>query len=168
MGTNQRAQVTMTAEEVDDFLRRSRTATLATVGPGGVPHLVAMWYGYRDGALYLETKTKSQKAVNLRRTPTAVVLVEAGQTYDQLRGVSIEAKATVIDDPGADEYWQAAIDVYERYTAPYDESARPVVEAMMHKRVVVRLDPARTRSWDHRKLGLPALPLGGSTAVGEP
>ena len=36
---------------------------------------------------------------------------------------------------------------------------------MMHNRVVVRLDIARTRSWDHRKLGLPAMDLGGSTAA---
>jgi hypothetical protein len=28
----------------------------------------------------------------------------------------------------------------------------------------VRLMVERTRSWDHRKLGLPAMPLAGSTA----
>ncbi len=39
-----------------------------------------------------------------------------------------------------------------------------MVDAMMNKRVVVRVVPTRTRSWDHRKLGLPAMPLGGSTA----
>ena len=36
---------------------------------------------------------------------------------------------------------------------------------MMHNRVVVRLDVERTRTWDHRKLGLPAMELGGSTAA---
>jgi hypothetical protein len=29
---------------------------------------------------------------------------------------------------------------------------------------VVRLDAARVRSWDHRKLGLDPIELGGSTA----
>jgi hypothetical protein len=28
----------------------------------------------------------------------------------------------------------------------------------------VRVVPARLRSWDHRKLGIPAMPIGGSTA----
>jgi len=28
----------------------------------------------------------------------------------------------------------------------------------------VRFDPERTRSWDHRKLGLDPIPLGGTTA----
>ena len=32
-------------------------------------------------------------------------------------------------------------------------------------RVVVRLDVDRVRSWDHRKLGMPAMELGGSTAA---
>jgi len=28
----------------------------------------------------------------------------------------------------------------------------------------VRIVPRRARSWDHRKLGLPHMPVGGSTA----
>lgn len=155
----------MTDAEVDALLDRSRTAVLGTVGRDGTPHLAAMWYAYLDGALYVETKAKSQKAVNLRRNPACTVLVEAGDTYDQLRGVAIDGRATIIDDNGSDEYWRAAVNVHERYTGEYDEAARPVVEMMMHKRVVVRIDPLRTRSWDHRKLGLPALPLAGRTAA---
>jgi hypothetical protein len=34
----------------------------------------------------------------------------------------------------------------------------------MHKRVCVRIVPRRARSWDHSKLGLPPMPVGGSTA----
>jgi PPOX class probable F420-dependent enzyme len=164
MGVNQRGQVVMSDEEIDQFLARSRTASLATLGGNGVPHVVAMWYGYLDGRIYFETKTKSQKAVNLRRNPTAVVMIEAGDTYDQLRGVSIEGTCTLIEDVGDEEYWRAAVNVYERYNAPYDETARPIVELMMNKRLVARLEPTRVRSWDHRKLGLPEMPLGGSTA----
>ena len=41
---------------------------------------------------------------------------------------------------------------------------RPFVEVMAKNRVVVRLDVERTRSWDHRKLGLPAMEVGGTTA----
>jgi hypothetical protein len=29
----------------------------------------------------------------------------------------------------------------------------------------VRVVPSRMRSWDHRKLGMPAMPVGGSTAA---
>jgi PPOX class probable F420-dependent enzyme len=164
MGTNQRAQITMSPDEVAEFLRRSRTATVASIGPGGMPHLVAMWYGVIGDAVYIETKAKSQKAVNLRRDPRMVFMVEAGTSYDTLRGVSLEGDCTIITEADGEEYWAAAVSVYERYTGPYSEAARPVVEFMMNKRIVVRLVPGRVRSWDHRKLGLDPVGTGGSTA----
>jgi PPOX class probable F420-dependent enzyme len=165
MGTNQRAQIRMTDEEVASFLAQSRTATIATIGPGGFPHLVAMWYGLVDGRVCFETKAKSQKAVNLRREPRISCSVEAGESYDQLRGVAIEGMATIIEDASSDEYWAAAVSVFERYQGTYTERMRPAVEQMMHRRVVIRVDPVRVRSWDHRKLGLAAMPVAGSTAL---
>ncbi|MFC9998128.1 pyridoxamine 5'-phosphate oxidase family protein [Nocardia sp. NPDC127526] len=163
MGVNQRAQIVMSDQEITEFLERSRIATMATVGASGRPHLIAMWYGLINGEIWFETKAKSQKAVNLRRDPRITVMVEAGDTYDQLRGVSIEGRAEIVDDPEA--LFQVGISVWERYTGPYSEEAKPFVEAMLNKRVAIRVVPERVRSWDHRKLGMPAMPLGGSTAV---
>jgi PPOX class probable F420-dependent enzyme len=162
MGTNQRGQITMTEDEVASFIDRSRTATMATIGPTGLPHVVAMWYGVIDGQIWFETKAKSQKAQNLRRDPRMTCLIEDGLTYDTLRGVSLEGKAEIVDDP--DALWQVGVNVWERYTGPYTEESRPFIETMLVKRVAVRLDVERVRSWDHRKLGLPAMPVGGSTA----
>ncbi|MFT4128399.1 MAG: PPOX class F420-dependent oxidoreductase [Gordonia sp. (in: high G+C Gram-positive bacteria)] len=162
MGINQRSRIVMTDDEIADFIRRSRTATLATTGPDGSIHLVAMWYGLVDGEIWFETKTKSQKAVNLRRNPRCSVLIEDGATYDSLRGVAIEGVAEISDDP--EVCLRVGISVWERYTGPYTEECRPLVEQMMNKRVAVRMVGARTRSWDHRKLGLPSMPVSGATA----
>ncbi|MEU7765222.1 PPOX class F420-dependent oxidoreductase [Nocardia sp. NPDC049190] len=162
MGVNQRAQIVMSDTEITAFLEHSRIATLATIGPKGTPHLTAMWYALIDGEIWFETKLKSQKAVNLRRDARVTCMVEAGQTYDQLRGVSIEGRAEIIDD--ADKLFAVGVSVWERYTGPYREEVRPMVESMLHKRVAIRVAPERVRSWDHRKLGLPQLPLGGTTA----
>ena len=160
---NQRAQVVMSADEVSRFLDEQRVATLATLGPSGQPHLVAMWYAVLDGVLWFETKAKSQKAANLRRDGRVTVMIETGDTYDALRGVALEGHAMIVDDP--DALWAVGVSVWERYNGPYSEEVRPMVEFMLTKRVAVRLDVDRTRSWDHRKLGLPALPLGGTTAA---
>ncbi|WP_194834656.1 pyridoxamine 5'-phosphate oxidase family protein [Nocardia sp. XZ_19_369] len=162
MGVNQRAQIVMSDTEITEFLERSRIATLATIGPKGTPHLTAMWYALIDGELWFETKAKSQKAVNLRRDPRITCMIEAGQTYDQLRGVSLEGHAEIVDDP--DKLFAVGVSVWERYTGPYSEDVRPMVEAMLHKRTAIRVVAHRIRSWDHRKLGLPQLPLGGTTA----
>ncbi len=163
MGVNQRGQIVMSSEEITRFLDEQRVATLATVAPSGQPHLVAMWYAVLDGVLWFETKAKSQKATNLRRDSRVTVMIETGDTYDTLRGVALEGHATIVDDP--DALWAVGVSVWERYNGPYSEEVRPMVEFMLTKRVAVRVDVERTRSWDHRKLGLPALPLGGSTAA---
>lgn len=162
MGINQRSKIVMSDEEIAEFIDHSRTATMATVLPNGRPHLVAMWYAVLDGEIWFETKAKSQKAVNLRRDPTITVMIEDGHTYDTLRGVSIDGTAEIIDDPETN--MRVGISVWERYTGPYSDEVKPFVEQMMNNRVCVRVVPGRTRSWDHRKLGMPAVPLGGSTA----
>ena len=162
MGTNQRSQIQMTGSEITTFIERSRTCTLATVGADGRPHLVAMWYAVIDGETWFETKAASQKAVNLRRDPRVTILIEDGLTYDRLRGVSIDGTAEIVEHP--DRLWAVGLSVWERYTGPYTEEARPLVEFMLHKRVAVRVTAVRTRSWDHRKLGLQGLDLGGTTA----
>lgn len=162
MGTNERAQIVMSEDEIADFVASSRSGTLATIGPDGQPHLTAMWYGVVDGEIWFETKAKSQKAVNVRRDPRVTFLLEDGNTYDTLRGVAFECTAEIVDDP--ETLFRVGISVWERYNGPYTEELRPTVEMMMNKRVGVRLQVKRTRSWDHGKLGLPHMPAGGTTA----
>jgi PPOX class probable F420-dependent enzyme len=162
MGENERAKIVMTDDEIAEFIERGRTATLATLSPTGVPHLVAMWYAVVDGEIWFETKTKSQKAVNLRRNPTLSVMIDDGLSYDTLRGVSIEGRAEIVEDP--DTLLRVGISVWERYTGPYTEETRPLVVQMMNKRIAVRVVPSRIRSWDHRKLGMAEMPVAGSTA----
>jgi PPOX class probable F420-dependent enzyme len=152
----------MSDAEIASFLATQRTAVLATLGPTGQPHLIAMWFALIDGVIWFETKRKAQKAVNLGRDQRATVLVEDGQTYDTLHGVSFEGRAVVVDDP--DALWAVGVNVWERYNGPYSEEVKPLVELMLHKRVVVRVDATRTRSWDHRKLGMDPMPIAGTTA----
>src|SRR5271169_7184148 len=162
MGTKQRAQIVMSEPEITDFVTNSRTGTLATIGADGQPHLTAMWYGVVDGEIWLETKAKSQKAVNLVRDPRVSFMIEDGQTYDTLRGVSFEGTAEIVDDP--DAIFRVGVSVWERYTGPYTDDVKTAVDMMMNNRIAVRLVVERIRSWDHRKLGMPPMPLAGSTA----
>ena len=147
---NQRKQIRMSSDEVSAFLREERTVTLCTMHPNGSIHAVAMWYAFLEGDLAVETKAKSQKVQNLRRDPRMTCLVEAGDTYDELRGVELVGNAEVLDDP--DAIWDFGVNMFERYVGPYDETQREAVQLMMKNRVVVRLRADRVVSWDHRKL----------------
>ena len=153
-GVNQRKAIQMTPEEVEAFLAERRPMTMCSISPDGSIHAVAMWYGFMEGAIAVETKTKSQKVQNLRRDPRLTLLFEDGDYYDELRGVELVGRAEIIDDP--ERMWELGVSVFERYNAPYTEELRPFVEAMLNKRVVIKVAVDRVVSWDHRKLGLSA------------
>lgn len=151
MGVNRRSEIKMSDEEIDAFLREEKTTTMCSMHPDGSIHAVAMWYGFLDGVITVETKAKSQKVQNLKRDPRLTFLVEAGERYEELRGVEMVGRARIVEDP--DSIWQLGISVWERYIGPYDETQREGLAAMLNKRVLVTIDIDRVVSWDHRKLG---------------
>lgn len=146
-----RKLITMTDDEIHAFLQEQRTLQVATIGRDGYPHLVAMWYIVLDQQIIFWTYAKSQKAVNLRRDPRLTCLVEAGQRYEELRGVQIKGHALLIDDaPTVQRYGEL---IFERYTGPLNDTTRAMVAAQATKRLVVVVQPVELVSWDHRKLG---------------
>ncbi|MGH9066352.1 MAG: TIGR03618 family F420-dependent PPOX class oxidoreductase [Acidimicrobiales bacterium] len=148
---SRRDEITMTAGEVETFLQGRHTMTVATVGPDGRPHLVAMWYGFHRGAPAFWTYARSQKAVNLRRDPRLTCLVDDGDSYDTLRGVELVGRGTLLEDPG--DVLAVGTSVFERYTGPAEGEARAGLERSAAKRVAVRVEVERVVSWDHAKLG---------------
>jgi len=152
-GVKQRDQIRMTDAEVDAFLHERRPMTMCTLNHDGSIHAVAMWYGFVDGSIAIETKAKAQKAVNLGRDTRITLLFEDGDYYEELRGVELVGHAEIVDDP--DKKWELGVNLFERYYGTYTEELRPMVEVMLNKRIVAKVNVERTVSWDHRKLGLP-------------
>lgn len=150
---SRRAQITMTTEEVVEFLAAGRVANVATTGPGGRPHLVPLWYVPRGAGLATWTYASSQKAANLRRLPQATVLVEAGETYEELRGVSMECDVELIED--TEQVSRIGAELMRRYTPDQQvaTAATQFVRVQAAKRVGLVCTPTKIVSWDHRKLG---------------
>jgi general stress protein 26 len=111
-----------------------------------------MRYGLLGENAAIETFAKSQKVLNLRRDPRITVLVEAGDQYEELRGVEIVGHAVIHDDP--ETLMEVARDVVVRYFAPQnDGDADLIAQGLAHKRVAIEIVPDKIVSWDHRKLG---------------
>jgi PPOX class probable F420-dependent enzyme len=153
-GVKQRDLIKMTPDEIDEFVKGWHTMNCATMNHDGSIHLVAMWYGFLEGAPALETKAKSQKVANLRRNPQITCLIEDGDKYEELRGVEMVGHAEIVEDP--DRIFELGISVFERTSGQtYTEEMKPFVEVMLNKRVVVKIHVDKYVSWDHRKLGMP-------------
>ena len=141
----------MTPDELHAFLDEGRDLQVASVNADGTPHLVTMWYLREGDDLLFWTYAKSQKVVNVRRDPRATVLVATGEKYEELKGVSVNGTVTVVDD--LDEVLAFGERVYEKYWGPIDNDlVRDGVRMMGAKRVVIRVTPVKTTSWDHSKL----------------
>jgi PPOX class probable F420-dependent enzyme len=148
---DRRRQIRMTEAEVAAFLDAQRTLICATVGPSGRPHLAALWYLPAAGRLDCWTYAASQKARNLARDPRATLLTEAGTSYQELRGVSLECDAELVRDPG--QVLDIGVALAARYGgATPTADLRATLARQAAKRVGIHFHPTRVSSWDHRKL----------------
>jgi PPOX class probable F420-dependent enzyme len=144
--------VRMSDAEIADFLDSAHSLQVATLGKDGAPHLTTVWFAVHEGAILFETYGNSQKVVNLRRDPRIAVLAEDGKTYEQLRGVSINGRAEIVEaNPELTELMGLLIGHHFPGQSP--ERRAEMTANMARKRIVVRVVPEKVVSWDHRKLG---------------
>jgi len=148
----------MTDGEIQEFLGNGHTLQVATIGRHGVPHVAPLWYVVEDGKVVFRSFTKSQKIVNLMRDPRLSVLVETGLAYGELCGVMIEGVGRLVTDRSY------VLDIYGRLAARYamvgdtprhldGEALEAAFGRYAERNTAVIVEPVRTVTWDHRKLG---------------
>jgi len=164
---SRRDQIQMTDDEAAAFLMEERTVTCATIGPRGWPHLMPLWYvlrapgepGEPGPRLWAWTYAASQKVKNLERDPRATLQVEAGESYEQLRGVMLECEVAIHRE--IDRVSALGREIFARYAVPRGQPAAQelppqvgeMVEKQAAKRVALEFVERRRASWDHGKLG---------------
>jgi Pyridoxamine 5'-phosphate oxidase len=163
---SRRDQIKMDGDEAASFLVEERTVTCATNGPRGLPHLMPLWYVLREAPdgqpgprLWAWTYGVSQKVRNLERDGRATLQVEAGEQYQELRGVMIECDVSVHRD--LDVVKSLGHEIFARYASPRGQppatdlppEVGEMVDKQAAKRVALEFVERRRASWDHRKLG---------------
>ena len=154
---SRRDQIRMTDEERKKFLGDAQTIIITSIGPGGYPHPMPMWFGVEDdGSVVMTTFTKSQKIRNIERDPRVSLLVESGTVYNELRGVVIYGKAELVREH------EKILDILAKVTAknaggagnaPDPGALRKALLGTVPKRTGIRIRSEKIVSWDHRKLG---------------
>jgi PPOX class probable F420-dependent enzyme len=141
----------MTPAEVDAFLAAEHTCRVATTGADGRPHVAPLWFVWDGGALWLNSTVHSQRWTDLTRDPRIAVVVDAGERYDQLRGVELAGTATPVGPVPRED------------TGPVAELAGP--ELLFARKYAgtdtftpdgrhawLRVEPEKIMSWDFRKI----------------
>jgi PPOX class probable F420-dependent enzyme len=147
----------MTDAEREKFMAEAQTIIITSIGPGGYPHPMPMWFGVEDdGSVVMTTFTKSQKIKNIERDPRVSLLVESGTVYAELRGVVIYGKAELVREQ------EQILDILAKVGAknaggagntPDPGALRKALLGTVPKRTGIRIRREKVVSWDHRKLG---------------
>lgn len=156
----------MSAAEVASFLAEERTVTCATVGPRGWPHVMPLWYVLRGHSaselgprVWSWTYAASQKVRNLERDPRTTIQVEAGETYQELRGVMLECEVVVhraletVALLGGEILMRNSVARGVEPPSELPQQVRAMVDQQASKRVGLEFVERRRATWDHRKLG---------------
>ena len=144
--------VRMSEAEIEEFLGAAKKVQVATINPDGSPHLTTLFYVVLDGRIAFWTYGRSQKIRNLERDPRIACLVEDGEDYFELRGVSITGRGELVTEESAIRRIGTAVASRMVDGADLGDLGRDEVERQVGKRVGVVVVPDRTASWDHRKM----------------
>ena len=148
-----REQLRMTTEELDSYLGTQRTLRIATVDEHDVPHVVPLWFVWHDGAVWLNSLRRSRRHRHLLTGRPVGLVVDDGESYEQLRGVRISGRPRPVDD--ADPVRLEAYRLFARKYFGVDELPN------QHSYETIRVDPDDLASWDFRKI-----PTGADAKVG--
>ena len=161
-----RQSVRLSDAEIAEFLASNMKVQIGTLDASGGPHLTTLYYVLDEGRIAFWTYASSQKVVNLRRDPRIACLVETGEAYFDLRGVSIRGRARIIDD--FDEIKALGTRVATVMAGGVDLGAEgeALVAHQATKRVGIIVEAEKVASWDHGKLT--ALPGQAQTEGDQP
>lgn len=131
--------------ELRDYLLSRKSLQLATLNPDGSPHLATMWFGMLDGNIVMWTQRTSVKARNLRHDPRVACLVESGEDYASLKGLTVTGRVELVEDDATMLRIGEAI-----VTRNYPEEGRPDYRemALAGTRIGVVVHADHWASWD--------------------
>lgn len=136
--------ISMSTEEIDGFLSEQDTVRVATADEDGAPHVVPLWFVWHEGAMFLNSTLGNVTVENMLRSGLASGVVDSGETYDELRGVTVAGEVERLGDDAPDEVERAWS---EKYLGGNEPPYR-----RWKNRSWFRLAPRSIASWDFRKI----------------
>ena len=93
-------EIALSEAELDELMTSTWNLRVASIGPGTRINLTPLWFGWAGGKVFFYCR--GQKVVNLRRDPTASVLVDRNERFPELVGAMFQGRAEVLEDAAAE------------------------------------------------------------------
>jgi nitroimidazol reductase NimA-like FMN-containing flavoprotein (pyridoxamine 5'-phosphate oxidase superfamily) len=140
-----RLDLSLSEEEMEPYLRSQRTARVATTDDGGRPYVVPLWFIWHDRTLFLNSTLGNPTVENALRTGRAAAVIDDGDDYDDLRGVTLSGRVEQAED-------DPRLHRVERSWSEKYLGGKEVPYRRWRNRVWLRLIPEHIASWDFRKI----------------
>ena len=137
------SQAAMNGVELRDFLSQPLIADIVTLKKDGSPQITPVWYDFDGTYLYISTTTDRAKARNIKRDNRIAVSV---RNEDAHKVVLFDATADILTDKD----FVAVRGIAARYMPP--DKIDQFVSTLEPNRVIVRVKPIKSISWDYAKL----------------
>jgi hypothetical protein len=137
--------LSLSEDEIDAYLSSQRTARVATTNEDGDPHVVPLWFVWHERTLFLNSTVGNPTVENALRTERAAAVVDDGDDYDVLRGVTIAGR---VERAGQDPRMPRVEEAWSRKYLGGGE----LPYGRWRGRLWLRLVPERVASWDFRKI----------------
>jgi len=82
--------------KTSEFLKSQKILRLATIDSKNNPHIVPVWYEFRNNKFYVGTNTRTRKAKNVIKNPKVCFCVDVGVKSPDIFGVMGVGKARLI------------------------------------------------------------------------
>jgi general stress protein 26 len=123
-------------------------ARLASVDPDGSPHVVPLWFVWREEGMYLSLRRDSRTWANLERDDRVAVVMDVGRTWTELAGVELSGHAELLV-PGHPALRNAMSAWHQKYLGLFPGRQWERLAADLDRLGFVRLTPERLAAWDH-------------------
>ena len=156
-------QVSMSKEEIDNFLNLKLVARLSSNRADGYPHASPFWYHWDGDALWImlgSGERPRQHIKNLRRDPKLCVVIDRDVRPEQggffgAEAVIIRGKAELSTDEKLQEW--VATNIMGRYFGKESVTPDTVTKSLEDSkpgknRVILKVKPEKIYAWDFHKL----------------
>jgi len=126
------------------------TVAVATIDPGGAPHVVPCWFVWPEDALYVSTRRESRTWRNASADPRVALTIDLGRSWVEIAGIEVRGRAQLL--PAEHPDMRGPISAWH-------EKYRPLLAGEGFSRFAeevrwlafLRVEPERVSAWDHAR-----------------
>ena len=122
---------------------------VATTLQDGSPHVVPLWFVWRDEALYVSARRTSATWRNVERDPRVALTFHRGKRWNELTGAVLHGRADPLS-PAHPALGGVMSSWYEKYRSLLGGEAFRRFAEQVEDPGMLRVRPERLAHWDHR------------------